>query len=113
VCATLDVFEEEKVVAHARRAAKWLRRGLDTLQKQFPFILEVRGEGLVFGLDMADTVTADACVLEAYRARPKRGVHFLGPLAGKVLRVSPPLTITRDEVDEAVEMLAAAWSRVG
>jgi len=113
VCATLDVFEDEKVVAHARRAAKWLRKGLDALQKKFPFILEVRGEGLVYGVDMVDAATADACVVEAYRAKSKRGVHFLGPLASKVLRVSPPLTITRDEVDEAVELLFGAWSRIG
>ena len=39
VCATLDVFKDENVVAHARRAANWLRRGLESLQKNYPFMV--------------------------------------------------------------------------
>ncbi len=113
VCATLDVFREEKTVAQSRRLEKWLRKGLERLQKRFPFVSEVRGEGAVYGVEIADKETADRCVLEAYRAKAKKGVHFLGPLAGKVLRVSPPLVITREEVEEAFVLIAEAWGRIG
>ena len=112
VCATLDVFKDEEVVAHCRKAAKWMRKGLLALQKEFGFIREVRGEGLVFGVEICDAETANRCVLEAYRARPNKGVHFLGPLASKVLRVSPPLNITHDEADEAFKLLREAWARI-
>lgn len=112
VCATLDAFKEENIVAQSRRLEKWLRKGLERLQKRFPFVREVRGEGAVYGVEMADKETADRCVLEAYRAKAKKGVHFLGPLAGKVLRVSPPLIITREEVDEAFGLIAEAWGRI-
>ena len=56
--------------------------------------------------------TAARCVLEAYRAKARRGVHFLGPLAGKVLRVSPPLILDRDILIDALYLLDKAWGRV-
>ncbi|HPA42249.1 MAG TPA: aspartate aminotransferase family protein, partial [Candidatus Hydrogenedentes bacterium] len=76
-------------------------------------IRAVRGEGMVYGVEMTDAETANRCVLEAYRAREKKGVHFLGPLAQKVLRVSPPLVMDREEMDEAFALLAEAWARIG
>ncbi len=74
--------------------------------------MQVRGEGLVYGLEAVDAEAANRCVLEAYRGDGKRGVHFLGPLAKKVLRVSPPLTISAEELDEAGAILEDAWKRV-
>ncbi len=112
VCATLDVFKKEKVVQNCRKMAKIMRKRLEALADKFPFVKDVRGEGLVYGVEMADDEIANRCVLEAYRGIGKRGVHFLGPLAGKVLRVSPPLVITRDEIDEAFGILDRSWARI-
>jgi len=52
-------------------------------------------------------------VLEAYRGADGMGVHFLGPLAEKVLRVSPPLTIQPNEIDQGFALLTKAWDRIG
>ena len=112
VCAVLDVFKEEKIVAQARKAAVIVGRKLQALKKKFPFIKDVRGEGLVYGVEMADNEIANQCVLEAYLGTGKQGVHFLGALAGKVLRVSPPLVITAEELDAAFAILEKAWNRV-
>jgi len=112
VCAVLDVFEEEGIVEQCREAAAHCRERLDALVDAFPFLTAVRGEGLVFGLECATTAAAKACVLEAYRGDGGKGVHFLGPLAKKVLRVSPPLVITKPELDEAFERLQLAFDRV-
>ena len=112
VCATLDVFEEERVVEHCRKVAAQLRAGFDALKEEFPFIREVRGEGLVFGIEIIDAATANRCVVEAYLGVNGKGVHFLGPLAEKVLRVSPPLIITEAEVEESLRLLRASWARV-
>ncbi len=113
VCAALDVFEDEKIVEHARERGVQLRAVLDELKAQFSFVTAVRGEGMVYGIEMRDDDIARECVLEAYRGTGKKGVHFLGPLAGKVLRVSPPLTIRREELYEAHRILSRAWTRVG
>jgi len=90
-----------------------LREHLLQLQKEFDFVTDVRGEGLVYGVEMADAEAANRCVLEAYRGADNRGVHFLGPLAETVLRVSPPLVITEAELDTGFDILKKTWSRVG
>ncbi len=112
VCATFDVFKEEKIVRNCKKMGKIMRKRLEGLTGEFPFVKYVRGEGLVYGVEMTDAETANRCVLEAYRGTGKKGVHFLGPLADKVLRVSPPLTITEKELDEAFAILRKAWRRV-
>ncbi|MCX5757068.1 MAG: aminotransferase class III-fold pyridoxal phosphate-dependent enzyme, partial [Candidatus Hydrogenedentes bacterium] len=112
VCATFDVFKQERIVDNCRAMAKIMKRGLNDLMKRFPFIGAVRGEGLVYGVEMCDDATANRCVLEAYYGTGKLGVHFLGPLAGKVLRVSPPLVVTESELEAAFAVLRMAWQRV-
>jgi len=112
VCATFDVFEQEHIVEHCQVMAQIMSRNLQKLVDSFPFATCVRGEGLVYGLEIVDDDTANACVLEAYRGADGIGVHFLGPLAGKVLRVSPPLVITEEELSEAFAVINAAWSRI-
>jgi 4-aminobutyrate aminotransferase-like enzyme len=112
ICATLDVFEKENVVANCQAMAKIISAKMHTAMEKFSCIKAVRGEGLVYGIEMADEATAQRAVLEAYRGANGKGVHFLGPLAGKVLRVSPPLTITEGELSEAFDVLDRAWARV-
>jgi 4-aminobutyrate aminotransferase-like enzyme len=113
ICATFDIFKSEGIVDNCRKMAKVMRRGLNTLKGRFPFIKAVRGEGLVYGVELADDATANRCVLEAYLGtNAKNGVHFLGPLAGKVLRVSPPLVVTQKELESAFGILEKAWSRI-
>lgn len=112
VAAALDVFKEEKVVQQGRKAAKKLRKHLDALVERFDFVKAVRGEGMVYGVEICDAATANQCVLEAYTATNRKGVHFLGPLAQKVLRISPPLTIKGEELDEAFRLIHRAWTRI-
>lgn len=103
VLATLDEFESTDVLAHAARLAETLERGLSRLT-QLPAIANVRGEGTVWGVECAavgrhsaDEV-ARAVVLACYRGDNNGlAIHLLGPLAGKVLRVSPPLVMALDE----------------
>ncbi|MCC6794675.1 MAG: aspartate aminotransferase family protein [Candidatus Hydrogenedentes bacterium] len=112
VCATLDVFEKENIVENCRAMAKVIGVHMCEAMKKFSFIKAVRGEGLVYGIEMSDDATAQRAVLEAYRGVNEKGVHFLGPLAGKVLRVSPPLTITEKDLDDAFSVLNQAWVRI-
>lgn len=112
VCAVLDVFEQEDILDECRTAAAHCAAKLHELVEAFPFLTAVRGEGLVFGLECETPEDARACVLEAYNGVDGVGVHFLGPLAKRVLRVSPPLIITRDELDQAFAILHTAFQRV-
>ncbi len=103
VLATLDEFESRDVLGHARQLAGVLEAGLLRLT-ELDAIAQVRGEGVVWGVECAaigphsaDEVAA-RCVEACYLGDSQgRAVHLLGPLAGKVLRVSPPLVMPLDE----------------
>jgi 4-aminobutyrate aminotransferase-like enzyme len=66
---------------------------------------------MVWGIEMADHAgrstpeLANECVLRCYRGQEGLGIHLLGPLAKKVIRIAPPLTITVAEVAEAMPLL--------
>jgi 4-aminobutyrate aminotransferase-like enzyme len=120
VLATLEEFAAGDVLAHSRRVSAIIEEGLVRL-KELPFVAAVRGEngGMVWGLETADhagTSAADwanAIVLACYRGDDGKGdgVHLLGPLAKKVIRIAPPLVISEAEARESMELMrrALAW----
>jgi len=101
-----------------REVSAILEAGLLEL-KRFPFVSHLRGEkgGMVWGVEFQEyggtlaNEWANRFVLQAYRgdaAATADGVHLLGPLAKKVVRVSPPLVITADEARDALRLLHRA-----
>lgn len=111
VLATLDEFESTDVLAHARTLSTMFVDGLLRL-KETGLIDKVRGEGMVFGIECAPCGTlsardvaneiVEACYLGR---RGGDGIHLLGPLAGTVLRISPPLTMTETEARDSLALL--------
>jgi 4-aminobutyrate aminotransferase / (S)-3-amino-2-methylpropionate transaminase / 5-aminovalerate transaminase len=113
VLATLDEFEARDVLGDARKASAVIEAGLVAL-KELPFVAHVRGEngGMVWGVETQDHAGhaaaewANAVVLACYRGENGGdGIHLLGPLAKKVVRIAPPLAITLPEARGAVELL--------
>ena len=111
VVATIDEFEATGVLKHAEQLTPIFFEGLNAL-KETGLIARVRGEGLVFGIECADfngTAAGDVAneiVKASYLGQGDRGgIHFLGPLAGKVLRVSPPMTMTIEEARDSLDLL--------
>ncbi len=120
VLATLDEFEGRDVLGAARRSSAIIEAGLVGL-KSLPFVAHVRGEkgGMVWGVEIADAAgrsaadIANACVLAAYLGDAAgRAVHIMGPLAKKVLRIAPPLTMTEAEARDSIEALATSFAGV-
>jgi 4-aminobutyrate aminotransferase-like enzyme len=112
VLATLDEFARADVLESARRSSAVIEKGLLRL-KELPFVAHVRGEkgGMVWGVEMCDhgaltaAEWANAVVLTCYRGEGNLGIHLLGPLAKKVLRIAPPLVITEAESKQALELM--------
>lgn len=112
VLATLDEFAARDVLGASRKSSAILEAGLVNLKK-LPFVAKVRGErgGMVWGIETADhggksaPEWANAAVLACYRGEGGNGIHFLGPLAKKVLRVAPPLVLTEAQAAEAAGLL--------
>jgi 4-aminobutyrate aminotransferase len=103
--AVLDFVEENKLAANAAVTGGYLRAGLEEMASKHTLIGEVRGMGLMQALELVkDRRTkepapeATSAVMEA--AREQRLLIGKGGLYGNVIRISPPLNITRTDVDE-------------
>jgi len=95
VCATalefLNVVEKDKLLANVRERGEELRAGLEKLKAKFDFIREVRGEGLIIGMELA--IEGAAIVEEAL----KRGV-IINCTHERILRFLPPFNVTAKQV---------------
>jgi adenosylmethionine-8-amino-7-oxononanoate aminotransferase len=109
----IEIMEREEYPKRARELGKRLFEGLNTL-KEFPFVGEVRGLGLIFGVEIVsnkETKAADAALAtRIFKAAQERGLRSR-PL-GNTLAFSPPLSISEEEVDEIVKRLGAAMDAV-
>lgn len=123
VLATLDEYEHAPVLEHARQLSRVLEAGLSRLTET-GVVAHVRGEGVVWGLECAaigersSADVANACVEACYRGNSDgAAIHLLGPLAGKVIRVSPPLVMPLDEaktyLDAMYEIFCEVAQRLG
>ncbi|MDP7018449.1 MAG: aminotransferase class III-fold pyridoxal phosphate-dependent enzyme [Pirellulaceae bacterium] len=111
VVATLDAFERDRVVENAGQLSQVIERGLVRL-KETGLIGKVRGEGNVWGIEcnsiggVQSTDVANRCVTACYYGDENgRAVHLLGPLAGNVIRISPPLTMPADEAGQYLDAI--------
>jgi 4-aminobutyrate aminotransferase-like enzyme len=111
VLATLDEFEATPVLEHTRALTPVFFEGLNRLKKT-GLVAKVRGEGLVFGIECADAgeLTSKQVAVEIVKAAyvgndAGEGIHLLGPLAGNVIRISPPNVITEMQARESLALL--------
>ncbi len=111
VLATLDAFENQPLLEQGLALSALIEEKLVGL-KQTGVISSVRGEGCVWGIECADVGdlpagdVADRVIEGCYRGDQQgRSIHLLGSLAGKVIRISPPLTMALDEAEEYLDVL--------
>ncbi len=110
VLATLDEFDAQNLMPHVAELTPLYFAGLDRL-KETGLVSKVRGEGLVFGIeaapvgDLPANEVAAKIVEACYLGENGVGIHLLGALAGKVLRVSPPLTISVEQTRESLDLM--------
>jgi 4-aminobutyrate aminotransferase-like enzyme len=118
VLATLDEYETTDVLARASELSKVLERCLLELT-ELPVVAHVRGEGVVWGIECAPVgnhsaeEVARACVAACYHGDDQgRAIHLLGPLAGKVIRVSPPLVMPPNEAENYAAVMYRLFAKV-
>ncbi len=108
--SVLDVIREEDLRANALAVGTHLKSGLQTLQKRWALIGDVRGEGLFLGIELVrDPETLDPATREtAYVVERSRELGILlsidGPLHN-VIKIKPPLVWSMDDADHLLETL--------
>lgn len=111
--AALDVIEAEHLTENAGRVGAHLMEQLQALAQRHPIIGDVRGRGLMLGVELvADRKTKEPAGAAAERVlnlcKDKGLLIGRGGLYSNTLRIQPPLVITQQEADEAVRILDEA-----
>lgn len=92
------------VLKNCAHMSKYFMKGLEALKTKFSFIREIRGKGLIIGveLDMEGNKIAESCMQDGL---------LLNCTAYKVLRFVPPLTIKKNEIDQGLNILEKVLAR--
>ena len=98
VKTVLDIFEEEQILSHVQEVSAYLEKKLDVLVENSPLVKERRGKGLMQGLVLTNPVG------EVIQKAMEKGLIVISA-GGNVLRLVPPLVITKAHVDEFLEKL--------
>jgi 4-aminobutyrate aminotransferase-like enzyme len=111
------VIEEENLLENTYVVGGHFRAGLEQLKAKYPLIGDVRGMGMMQALELVrDRQTKEPAPAEASqlleRARANGLLIGKGGLYGNVIRMAPPMNITKADVDEGIRLLDKSLSEV-
>jgi len=113
--ANLRYVLEHDLQTNAHKVGNQLKNGIHHIADRVPEIVDVRGKGLMIGVEFADPGdhTPDAALTAAVMEAAKREGLLIGKggLHGNTLRIAPPLTVTEEEAEEGLEKLKKAIDR--
>ena len=113
--ATIDVIEEENLLENARDLGDYAIERMRAMKRKHECIGDIRGLGLLMGMELVEEGKSgdratDLAEEVMYRALAK-GLSFKLTM-GNILTLTPPLTLTRDEMDQALDILDACLAEV-
>ena len=112
--AVLEVIEQDNLQENCLRLGNYILAGLEKLKAKYPVIGDVRGKGLMLGLELVkDRQTKEpakeACAAVLEKSRELGLLLGKGGLWGQTIRFSPPMCITQADADFLLEVLDAAF----
>ena len=107
--ASLDIIKEEGLLENTKLMGEYAINRLLEMKKEFPIIRDVRGVGLMIGIELCNPETGEPdgnAVMNVLDACLEGGVLFyLCGNSGEVIRMIPPLTITKEQIDDGLDIL--------
>lgn len=115
--ATIDLIEEDRLMDNAANVGAYFRQGLEALKEKHDAIGEVRGMGLMQALELvkdrrSKEPAPQETTLFMEECRRRNLLIGKGGLYGNVIRMSPPLNISRTDVNEALKIMDQALATV-
>lgn len=115
--ATLEVIKEERLEENARNVGDYTMRALKEIAEKEPLVGEVRGKGLMIGVELVKDSKKTPAAEEAAKVKSlmkdKGFLIGVGGLYGNVVRLEPPLVILKQEIDFGIAALESAIREVG
>ncbi len=114
---TVNIIEEEKLIQNAKDVGNYLQDGLKNLMKSQKLIGDVRGRGLLLGMELVkDHATKEHATAETAelmdKCRDKGLLVGKGGLKGNVLRIAPPMTIKREHADFMLKVIDESLTEI-
>lgn len=104
IVATLETIVDENLLSSAQKVGEYLRQGLMELKKSFGVIRDLRGIGLIWGLEVCGNAQD---IVEEFL---KEGI-LLNLTSGNVIRILPPLIVKEEEIDLFLETAKRVFSK--
>jgi len=114
---TIDIIRDEGLIENANKMGRYLKEGLQELQKSFPVIGDIRGRGLLLGLELVknqktkEVASAEAAQILEF-AKEEKLLIGKGGLFANVIRLAPPLNISKAECDELLGKMKRAFEKL-
>jgi 4-aminobutyrate aminotransferase len=109
--ASLEYIEKEKIPEHVKQCEELIHRRLKKLKKEYPLIGDIRGIGMLWAIELVkDQVTKEPAIQQAERVMYNclgRGLNFKVS-SGNILTLSPPLIITKSELNDSIDIISDA-----
>jgi 4-aminobutyrate aminotransferase-like enzyme len=113
--ATIEVIERKNLALNAKRMGDYLKDQLNGLKEKYRIVGEVRGMGLIQGIEIVKEKKEPApdFVAEILERTKEEGLLIgRGGLYGNVIRITPPLSVDRAEIDHAVRILDRTFEKI-
>jgi len=113
--AVIDAIQEEKLLENANKQGNYIMKRIGELQEKSEIVGDVRGKGLMIGVEIVESKEskkpAPQKASEIMIRSWKRGVNVI-TCGASTIRVAPPLVITRDLVDAALDIIEDSMKEV-
>jgi 4-aminobutyrate aminotransferase-like enzyme len=113
--AMLNVLRDERLLENALTVGEYVLSGMRRLQQKYPFIGDVRGQGMFFAVEIVSNGGADAVrTKKIVNAMRERGVLIsrIGP-SDNILKIRPPMVFTKENADLLLSTLDTVMATVG
>jgi 4-aminobutyrate aminotransferase len=110
--ATLNIIQEHGLMAHATEMGDFIQTRFEEAKSELPIIGDVRGKGLMVGIELinADGSPATDIIKEMIKALGSKGI-VMTKCGASVLRIAPPLVISKEQTEEGVEIILSELSK--
>ena len=96
---TIEIIKHEKLLDNARKIGNYIMKRLREMKRKYPIIVDVRGLGLMIGVEFSKEIYKDIIPKIAF----KKALLLLG-CGKKTIRIVPPLIITKEEAEKGLDI---------